>query len=193
MTDDSPWKSIGDVGQFGLETAAAVVERLLSVSRQVGDLRVPLFSANPDPGAARRLRADAERLIDLYAEWTRLLVESALDGSAPPRRSDVLALGPVAPSATAEATVWLHVLDGPSAGPAKLRATALTAHDETRIPRRAVRCDPDVLPAGSPRTSHEVTVRVVVPPKAKPGTYHGHLLAEGLDEVSLPIRLIVDR
>jgi hypothetical protein len=192
MTEPPPWLSIGDVGQLGLETAAAVVERLLHVTRQVGDLRLPLFPSGPDPAATRRLRADAERLIDLYAEWTRLLVEVSLDGAAPTRSPDVLTLGPVAPAGTAQATVWFHVLDGPGAGPATLRATDLTAHDGSRVLARAVGFDPPALPTGSPRTSHEVAVRVSVPRRTRPGLYHGHLLAAGLAEVSLPVRLTVD-
>jgi hypothetical protein len=198
MTDlPPPWASVADIGQLGLETAAKVVERLMAVtrltlSRQPGGLTFPLLPATGDGVEARRLRAEAERLIDLYADWTRSLVQAAVDaadvGRPTPQR---LSLGPVGPATTAEACVWLHVLDGPAAGPTTLRATDLIAHHGGVIPSDAVQFDPARLDTASPRTSREVAVRVTVPPGAAPGPYHGHILAAGLPEVFLELRLDV--
>lgn len=192
-----PWASVADIGQLGFETAATVVERLmaltrLTLSRQPHGLTFPLLPATGDGVEARRLRAEAERLIDLYADWTRSLVQAAVDAADGSRAApERLALGPVEPGAAADAYVWLHILDGPAAGPTTLRATDLTAHHGGVIPAGAVRFDPASLDTASPRTSREVTVRVTVPPGATPGLYHGHILAVGIPEVSLELRLHV--
>jgi hypothetical protein len=188
-----PWASVADIGQLGLETAAKVVERLmtltrLTLSRQPGGLTFPLLPATSESVEARRLRAEAERLIDLYADWTRSLVQAAVDAADVSRATpERLILGPVDPAATAEACVWLHVLDGPAAGPATLRATDLIAHHGGVIPSGAVRFDPAHLDTASPRTSREVTVRATAPSGAAPGPYYGHILAAGLPEVSLEL------
>ena len=98
-----PWASVADIGQLGLDTAAAVVERLLTltrltITRQPGGLTVPLLPATGDGVDARRVRAEAERLIDLYAEWTRSLVQAAVDAADPDRPAgEKLSLGPAPP------------------------------------------------------------------------------------------------
>jgi hypothetical protein len=190
-----PWSSVSDIGQLGIETAAAVVERLLSLTREVGSLRLPLLPATPDAPDARQLRADAERLIDLYADWTRSLVDAAVDVSTPSNGSDAadtLALGPVPAGEEVESTVWLHLLDGPGADQATLWSTDLTAHDGGRIGSDSVSFDPPTLEASSPRTRRDIRVRVSVPPGTPPGPYHGHVFLEGFPEVSLGLRIDVE-
>ena len=88
-----------DVARAGLEAAAAVVERMLELGRAGAsgiELPIPRNQEAPGPpvppadgrtaGASdpvdltkvsRRLRADAERLVELYASWTRALVDGA--------------------------------------------------------------------------------------------------------------------
>jgi hypothetical protein len=46
---------------------------------------------------------------------------------------------------------------------------------------------PAALDTTASRTSVAVAVSVAVPDQIRPGTYHGHLLADGLLEVVLPI------
>jgi hypothetical protein len=46
---------------------------------------------------------------------------------------------------------------------------------------------PPRLDTSEARTSTAVAVTVSVPDGVRPGTYHGHLLAEGLPEVVLPL------
>lgn len=215
------------IAEWGLSSAAAVVERMLQLGRTGASglrLSFPRNGAAPsaavdgeaeggetdvDPAErvrqARRFRADAERLVELYADWTRMLVDGAaalaeqaagvdVDATATAGQetgTGVLVLGPASGGATTTASVWLHVLDGPSAAPAPLRATDLVAHDGTAVPGSALTAAPDRLDTSVARSSSEVRITVVVPPGTAPGQYHGHLLAAGLPEVVLPLRLEV--
>jgi hypothetical protein len=192
-----PWASVADIGQFGLETAAAVVERLLTMTRLAfarhpAGFRLPLLPATAESVQARQLRAEAERLIDLYAEWTRSLVQVAVDATNTDRAvPDRLSVGPVAPGGSTGATVWLHVLDGPAAAPIRLMASNLIAHHGGSIPASAVSFTPPTLDTTSPRSREEVALRVRIPEDAAPGPYHGHILAVGMPEVCLEVLLEV--
>jgi hypothetical protein len=191
--------AMADIGQFGLEAAAAVVERILDLSRAGGSPRVPLLPAAESPERTRqirRLRADVERLIESYAEWTRTLVEGAIDLAARGEasngsRPDSLQLGPARPGDEASGDAWMHFLDGPAAGVAALTATDLTCHNGSVVPSALVVFDPPAIDSAAARTSHAVRVRVRVPPDARPGPHLGHILAFGLPEVSLALRLDV--
>jgi hypothetical protein len=205
-----------DVARAGLEAAAAVVERMLELGRAgASGLRIPVppNQQPPQPAAApdgstssaadpadltrmsRQLRADAERLVELYATWTRTLVdgaaqlaEQALERAPRSRASDgALRIGPAARGTTTSAEAWLHVLDGPPGPPARMRASDLLAHHGDVIPGGHVSTTPAVLDTTAARTSTGVTVAVAIPDGVRPGTYHGHLLAEGLPEVVLPV------
>ena len=211
-----------DIARAGLEAAAAVVERMLELGRRGSSgIDIPIApnqEAPSSPGTAagdrateegppadltkmsRRLRADAERLVELYATWTRALVdgaanlaEQAMQGgardSAP--AATALRIGPAARGTTTRAEAWLHVLDGPPGPPARVHATDLVAHHGDRIPGDLVSTTPAVLDTAASRTSEPVAVSVAVPDRVRPGTYHGHLLAEGLPEIALPIVLEV--
>jgi hypothetical protein len=212
-----------DLARLGLQAAAAAVERMLELGRSAASgLRVPLApngeppvgngftGAPPDEPPApdapdlaalsRRLRADSERLVELYASWTRALVDGAASlveqASGLPTAHggaghETLILGPAAAGTTTSASAWLHVLDGPPAPTSALHATDLVAHDGSCVPGAAVTCAPPSLETDSTRTTTEVTVSARVPPGAGPGVYHGHLLASGLPEVALALRLEV--
>jgi hypothetical protein len=146
----------------------------------------------------RRLRADGERLREMWGEWMRVLLDAAMDGAEAGAERDgaahagkALPLGPVKAGQRASGRAWLHTLDGPPGPPARLSATALTAHDGATIEARAASFKPPLLESFDPRSSHELTVSIEVPPGTRPGAYHGHVLASGLPEVSLPVRLEV--
>jgi hypothetical protein len=53
--------------------------------------------------------------------------------------------------------------------------------------------DPPALDTAAVQTSHEITVRIGIPPGTPPGPYRGYLLAAGLPEVSLALRLDVEQ
>ena len=150
---------------------------------------------------ARRLRADGERLLEWWGEWMRVLLDAAMDGAeagvaersaaAAPAGDHPLRLGPVKAGHPASGRAWVHILDGPPGPPARLSATAFTAHDGATIEARAASFEPPMLDSYDLRSSHELVVTVAVPVETAPGAYYGHILATGLPEVSLAVRLEV--
>lgn len=202
---------MAEVQRAGLEAAATVVERMLELGRlgTRGPLPFPLPAA-PSAGSngdtpngaenrgrdVRRLRGDAERMLELWGEWMRLLLDAAADSAEATLergkgRTEHLLLGPVQAGSTVTARAWLHVLDGPPAAPARLSATAFTAHDGSSIEGGAIAFDPPALDTFALRSSEEIAVTVDVPAETRPGVYHGHLLASGLPELSLAARIEV--
>ncbi len=148
----------------------------------------------------RRLRADGERLLELWGEWMRVLLDAAVDGAeagVAERDTGVhaddqpLRLGPVKPGHPESGRAWVHILDGPPGPPARLGATAFTAHDGATVEARAASFEPPTLDSFNLRSSHEVVVTVAVPEGTRPGAYYGYILATGMPEVSLPVRLEV--
>ena len=147
------------------------------------------------------LRADGERLLEWWGEWMRVLLDAAMDGAeagvaergaaAAPAGDHPLRLGPVKAGHPASGRAWVHILDGPPGPPARLSATAFTAHDGATIEARAASFEPPMLDSFDLRSSHELVVTVAVPAETAPGAYHGHILATGLPEVSLAVRLEV--
>lgn len=207
-------RAMGEVQRAGLKAAASVVERILELGRH--GARMPYsfhLPAQPVDGAdsngadaeaerardVRRLRADGERLLEWWGEWMRVLLDAAVDGAeagvaereAPKREDQPLRLGPVKAGHLASGRAWVHILDGPPGPPARLSATALTAHDGGAIEAQAATFEPRMLDSFDLRSSHELGVTVAVPAGTRPGIYHGHILAVGLPEVSLTVRLEV--
>ncbi|HEX6227952.1 MAG TPA: hypothetical protein VFZ41_00645 [Solirubrobacterales bacterium] len=202
---------MAEVQRAGLEAAAVVVERMLEFGRQSARAPFPLHLP-PEPVAgqgedgadgtgdrgreARRLRADAERLLELWGESMRLLLDVAADAAETSTdgrngTADGLSLDPVAAGAPAIGRVWLHVLDGPPGSPARLTATAFTSHDGAAIDGTAASFEPPLLDTFALRSSQEIRVTVEVPEGTAPGVYHGHILASGLPEVGLAVRIEV--
>ncbi len=202
-------RAMADIQRAGLETAAVVVERMLELGRQSARAPFPLhLPAEPvvdgdgaeearDRGReARRLRADAERLLELWGESMRLLLDVAADAAETGvdgrnGTADQLTLSPVPSGESAVGRVWLHVLDGPPGSPARLTTTALTAHDDAAIEAPAASFEPPLIDTFALRSSQEILVTIEVPEGTSPGVYHGHILATGLPEVGLPVRIEV--
>jgi hypothetical protein len=218
---------MADVQRAGLEAAAVVVERILEVgrlgARPQSSFHLPAQpvdrtegngadaagGADPDTGPdkeadrareVRRLRADGERLLELWGEWMRVLLDAAMDGAeagVAERDAGVhagdqpLRLGPVKPGHPESGRAWVHILDGPPGPAARLSATAFTAHDGATVEARAASFEPPMLDSFDLRSSHEVVVTVAVPEGTRPGAYYGHILATGMPEISLPVRLEV--
>jgi hypothetical protein len=204
-------RAMADAQRRGIETATAVVERMLELSRQGTRAPFPFHlpaepvngssgdgaEAPPDPEReVRRLRADAERLLELLGESLRVLfdvaadaAEAGVDGQS--AAADRLLLGPVPAGTAAVGRAWLHVLDGPPGPPARLSATAFTAHDGAAIDARAASFEPPLLDTFALRSSQEILVTVEVSEGTAPGVYRGHILASGLPEVGLVVRVEV--
>jgi hypothetical protein len=148
----------------------------------------------------RRLRADGERLLELWGEWMRVLLDAVVDGAEagvaerdPGLHADdqPLRLGPVKPGHPESGRAWVHILDGPPGPPARLRATVFTAHDGATVEGQAASFEPPMLDSFELQSSHEVVVTIAVPEGTRPGAYYGHILATGMPEVRLPVLLEV--
>jgi len=183
-----PWAaSFADVARLGLETASMVVERLLELSRRAPGFRITGLPATSDGAQTRQVRADAERLIDLYADWSRSMLDAAVGVVAPGPAAGpgVITLGPIRRGEEDTATAWLHLEEATGAVP-MLRATDLSHPSGPAIPGATIRIE--VATDGvSPR---RVDVTVPVPDDAPPGVYVGWLLGDDPD-TGLPIKVEV--
>jgi hypothetical protein len=154
--------------------------------------------AGPEPGFAQ-LRTSVARALDLYSDLVRRsfegyadLVEQSLRARGVRLHGTDTSPGELtmrAPAGTtAAATVWLHnTTDEPAS--AVLRLTVLTAHDGPTMPGTAGRFDPAearIAPGASVAARLAVDLEGVTA-----GVYRGHVLAEGLPEAALPLRLVV--
>jgi hypothetical protein len=90
--------------------------------------------------------------------------------------------------AQAAGTVWLHNTTDRSVS-AVLHLTGLTAHDGRVAPGKAASFEPATVRI-APGAS--VAARLALPlDGVAPGLYRGHVLADGLPDAALPIRLLV--
>ena len=205
-----------EVARAGLEAAAAVVERMLDLGRTgASGIQVPIApnqgapavrrpkddGRGPDPAdltgmsrrAARRCRAAGRAVRDVdpaLVDGAATLAEQAW--SATPRSDQ--SGGGIPPVRSRRS--WHHHRCRGMAPRARrtcpdhrLGSTPsdLVAHHGDRIPGELVSATPAVLDTAASRTSIAVAVSVAVPHGIRPGTYHGHLLAEGLPEIVLPV------
>jgi len=189
-----------DVQRRGLETASQVIEGFIAMLGAFPQPARPnAAEANgQEPGFAQ-VRTSVARALDLYSDLVRRsfegyadLVEQSLrargvrlhgavDGQAE------LAVQAVA-GARATGTVWLHNTTDRTAS-ATLHLTGLTAHDGRVVPGTAAGFEPASVRA-APGAS--VAARLTLPlDGVSPGLYRGHVLADGLPEAALPVRLVV--
>jgi hypothetical protein len=204
-----------EFGRMGIDAAADVIDRLLEFGR-TGSLRTAPLGGTwwstsardaagtvppddlPDASKAeqlRRLRADADRIVELSADITRLLIDATL-GMAEDALGDrgagtAVALGPVAPAASAHTTVWLHLLDGPPSGLARLHCSPLVHHTGAVLSPDVVTFVPESVDTALVRTSIRVEVTAAVPAGAAGGLYRGVIQATGLPEVAFPLSVEV--
>ena len=193
--------SLTEVQRRGMDAAAQVIEGFLTALD--GHQPPPAGPADgpgggPEPGFAQ-LRTSVARALDLYTDLVRRsfegyadLVEQRLRArgvrlhGADPGPGELTVQAPA--GTTAAGTVWLHnTTDEPAA--AVLRLTVLTAHDGPTVPGTAGRFDPAearIAPGASVAARLAVGLEGVAP-----GVYRGHVLAEGLPEAALPLRLVV--
>jgi hypothetical protein len=150
----------------------------------------------------RRLRAEATRSMDSVLEMARRLFESSLDlADSAVRRpnlaawmtnapaADTLAVH-VAPGDSATATVWVHQREGVAIAKVRLAITPLrSARGEEPLVTAAF--DPGSLLDVQPGESRAVHLHLDVSAECRPGTYWGLVLAEGMADLALPLRLDV--
>lgn len=196
-----PAPSLDGFQRLGAQAAAEVIEGFIgllgagetarSANRDSGP------STRPEPGFAQ-LRVDVARALDLYGELVRRSFEGYADLLEQRQRASEVRVnvgddGPLtlrgaADGAGAAGTVWIHnTTDEPAR--TELHLTDLTAHDGKVVPASTGCFEPAALtiaPGGSASARLEVVVDGF-----PAGIYHGHVVAGGLPEAALPVRLVI--
>src|SRR2546425_748098 len=97
------WREIAEIQSRALAAAAAAVERIVgSGGNGAGSIA---------PRDLRRMRAEAERMLELASDSARVLLDAVFDFvEQPGGTADVACIGPVASGAKATAELFLHVL-----------------------------------------------------------------------------------
>ena len=195
--------ALTDVQRRGMDAASQVIKGFIDLL----DMQPPLQPADPDiepvnghqPGFAQ-LRTSVARALDLYNDLVRRSFESYADlmeqtlrargvqlHATDDGQATLLTVQGIA-GAQAKSTVWLHnTTDRPAS--AVLRLTGLTAHDGLVVPASAGRFEPTavhIAPGASVSTRLALALGDVAP-----GVYRGHVLAGGLPDAALPVRLLV--
>jgi len=151
------------------------------------------------PTGARhlRLRSSLARSADRYADLFQRVVSSFADeisetvvGAAANNnaQTDVTLSG--RPGTTAGAFVWIHNAQAELLPEFRLRLTDLTHADGHRLSPIRREINPAVF-AASALERRSAWVSVTVPADARAGIYYGHVLAEGLAEAAVSVRLVV--
>jgi hypothetical protein len=200
-----------DIQRRGIESIADVFERFIEQVESLNDRRLPADSdaeagadlpSDPDPVGIPQLRAAVARTVGLYADLfqqtfdvyadlveaglrSRRVAVSAVDGTG----SSIRLAG--SPGAEARASVWIHnSTDTPLTG-SRLRMTDLTSHDGAVIAGSLGTFSPASLEVAA-SASGSSRLAVTIPATAVAGAYHGHVLATGVPEASLPLHLVVE-
>jgi hypothetical protein len=189
-----------EVQRRGMDAAAQVIEGFLAGLAGQQPPPGPAATADDgqDPGFAQ-LRASVARALDLYADLVRRSFEGYADlveqglatrgvrlGGAGGGPAELTVEGRT--GGRAAATVWLHNgTDRPAE--AVLRLTGLSAHDGPVVPGAAA-CFEPALARVAPGASAPARLAVDLEGVA-PGVYRGHVLAAGLPDAALPLRLVV--
>ena len=201
----------GEFGAFQALTALTDAQRRgLDAATQVVREFVDLLDTQPSSGPAddmgsvnghepglTQLRVTVARALDLYADLVRRSFEGYADLMDQMLRSRGVELGSVdgglltlqgAAGARAMGTVWMHNTTARRAS-AIPHLTDLASHDGRMVPASVGRFQPAALTI-DPSASTSATVEVVLG-DVVPGVYRGYVLARGLPDVALPVRLLV--
>jgi hypothetical protein len=193
-----PGPLLTELQRLGLDTAEQVIKGyvdLLGLERQPP----PAEHAGEHEPSFAQLRVNVARALDLYGELVRRSFEGYADllergqrlgGIRVGGRDDApLTVRAAATAASASATVWVHNTTEQRAR-VELRLTDLTAHDGGVVPSRGGGFTPASITAAA-GASGSARLEILLG-GAGPGVYHGHVLAGGLPEVALPVRLVVE-
>jgi hypothetical protein len=150
----------------------------------------------------RTMRAEASRSMDAVLEMARRLFESSLDLAdsairrpnlaawmTDARTTDTLTIH-AAPGGTVTATVWVHHREHATIAKVRLSVTPLRGPDG-EDPLLSVAFEPESLVDVVPGESRAVQLHVDVSTDCGAGTYWGLVLAEGMPDLALPLRLDV--
>ncbi|MBA2323032.1 MAG: hypothetical protein H0V92_03075 [Pseudonocardiales bacterium] len=195
-----PGPLMSGVQRLGFDTSAEVIKGfigLLGVERES-------HPAGPDVGppvgqepSFAQLRVNVARALDLYSELVRRSFEGYADLMERGLRMNgvrlnaeddgtSLTLQGSADGVRAEGTVWIHnTTDQPAS--VVFRLTDLTAHDGEVVASGSGTFEPAGVIA-APDASVSARLEIALD-GADPGIYHGHVMAGGLPDAALPVRL----
>lgn len=202
--NDIPWASVfdaaanvralGAVQSEGFRAASEVVDRFVNfVGARNGS--EPSQAARPDPRSrnpeAAMVLAGWEGILGQFAGSIRngLGGSPAMDFGDHGGHREVRVSAAGSGAATVE--FWLHNRGPMDLGTIVLRCGDLLAHDGSVIDSRSVGFEPGAVPMPA-RSSRGVLLSVDVPPGASAGTYRSTVLADGHDDVWLPLVLSIE-
>jgi hypothetical protein len=203
---DLPWASVfdpaanvralGAIQDRGFRAATDVVGRFIRMTdRGLGAASAPTSEGKAEDGSAASY-SELGRILTSLQSVVSQLGQSVLSNTAPAEPALDLMNSAASGRAQLEATepgptvteVWLHNRGPEDMGKVRLRCSDLLAHDGAVVESSCVRFEPDVVPMPA-RSSRGVTVEVDVAPSHSPGRYRGTMLADGYDDVWLPVVL----
>jgi hypothetical protein len=203
---DLPWaavfdpannvRALGAIQDRGFRAATDVVSRFVRMTdRGLGAGSAP--SAEGTQGGGAATDPDLGRILTALQSVVSQLGQSVLNNnSVPPEAALDLVNSASSGQAVLEASepgpavteIWLHNRGPQDMGKVRLRCSDLLAHDGALIEASAIRLEPDMVPMPA-RSSRGITVEVDVAENHSPGWYRGTMLADGHDEVWLPVSL----
>jgi hypothetical protein len=147
-----------------------------------------------DDGAYRRLQSDAQRALEMYLDVLRRFSEVSLPffdrapswGASAPG-SEGLVLPEVAPGGRSSARMWLQNTTGSAVTSLRLWTPGLFTHTGDALAAEAVTFSPERIQRLDPGESSEILVVASVVDDAVVGSYHGHVLVEGLADTAFPL------
>ena len=203
---DLPWASVfdpssnvralGAIQDRGFRAATDVVSRFVRMTdRGLGAVSAPSSEGKPEDGSAATY-PDLGRILTSLQSVVSQLGQSVLGNGASTEAALDLVNSASSGKALLEASepgptvteIWLHNRGPMDMGKVRLRCSDLLAHDGALIEASCIRFEPDVVPMPA-RSSRGITVEVDVARHHSPGRYHGTLLADGHDDVWLPLSL----
>ncbi|MFI5509360.1 hypothetical protein ACIA48_17980 [Mycobacterium sp. NPDC051804] len=204
---DLPWASVfdpannvralGAIQERGFRAATDVVSRFVQMTdRGLGAVGAASSDTKPDEGTAATY-PDLGRIVASLQGVVSQLGQSMLNSNAAPSEASLdLVNSASSGQAVLEASepgpavteIWLHNRGPQDMGKVRLRCSDLLAHDGALIEASAVRFEPDIVPMPA-RSSRGITVEIDVAEHYSPGRYRGTLLADGHDDVWLPVSL----
>jgi hypothetical protein len=201
-----------EVQELGFATARTVVERFCEMFGQFaasnGDTNAttrsggwtpPFFWFPPADSSMQKLQSDMLRATEAYFAVLSQLNEASLrffdparwqGQSTPKTEPSDLVLPQVAPGGRSSARLWLHNTAASSAVHLRPWCPGLTSSSGASLALEAITCQPERVDL-DPRSSKELVVTVAVGEDVAPGTYIGHLLVDGLSDISFPLRVVV--
>jgi hypothetical protein len=187
-------RALGAIQDRGFRAATEVVSRFIRMTDRGFGAPSATASEAESEGAGGGTYSELNRILaSLQSAVSQLgqsvtgtapepgldLVNSAASGQA---RLDAAEPGPTVTE------VWLHNRGTEDLGKVRLRCSGLLAHDGAVIESSRIRFEPDVVPMPA-RSSRGVTLEVDVAQEHSPGRYRGTMLADGHDDVWLPVVL----